>query len=868
MKTYWLTAAVVASAVVSTYQAQAQTTDQARRMIDEVVVTATRREESIQDVPVAVTALSGMQLERAGVQDLRDLPNLSSSFHLSASQTESQGSTLRIRGVGTTGNNIGLESAVGVFLDGIHLSRPGVALGDLVDVEMIEVLRGPQGTLFGRNTSAGALQIRTQRPNLQEQEFWINAGAGNFGSYNVQAGGSLPAITDRLGFRGSVAVRRQDGFVDSTTGAESMDRDRYALRGQMYYLIDDRTDLRIIADYSKAKEQCCDAPIVVESPFVAPGAYVAAGLPADGGVALSGPQALDKRQSNAGQFENPFEQWGVSLELNREFDNFDMVYIGSWRDFSADSVQHSDFVSLDVFSVRPEVAGGQKTFDDIRTTTHELRFSGEAGRLQWLVGGFFMDEKIIEGQGLGLGSDFSRYVSGGAWFGNLFPAFGAAFPALAGVPLATGGTFGDVLATNNPALAFAGGVDSAGSFAQNRFRQKTRGWSVFTHNTFEVTDKLDFVVGLRWVDEKKDGSFEQFAAVNSGACLNSLANRDALTLGALGMDPTNATGLVTVAGTVGAVAGGNMCFPFIAPADTGISYATFANPLPQSFDQTFSDTELVWTLKAVYSFNDLTTGYASFTHGFKAGGFNLDATAAAAGADPRFDSELIDAWEVGLKTDLFDRRVRVNSALFWQDLEDFQVLEFTGVQFITFNVDKARSRGAEVEIAAAPLNELDVNLSVTYQKAEYPGNCAADGAPPQVTALCGGRLTNASDWTALFGASWEQMIEGTNLSWFAGGNVRWESRRRTGTQWRDPSSRQLAAADFQGSNAKLNLRLGIGEATGRWTAEVWGQNLTDKQTKNVTFNIPLRGIGGFGTAARGAFIEAPRTFGVTLRARM
>lgn len=868
MRIHWLTAAVAATAVFSTADTRAQSTDQARRVIDEVVVTATRREESIQDVPVAVTALSGLQLERAGVQDLRDLPNLSSSFHLSASQTESQGSTLRIRGVGTTGNNIGLESAVGVFLDGIHLSRPGVALGDLVDVEMIEVLRGPQGTLFGRNTSAGALQIRTKKPDLQEQELWINAGAGNFGSYNVQAGGNLPLITDRLAFRGSVAVRNQDGFVDSFTGAESMDRDRYALRGQLLYVIDDRSDLRIIADYSDADEHCCDAPIVVEAPFVAPGAYAATGLPADGGVALSGSDALEERQSNAEQFENPFEQWGVSLEYNRDFDNFEMVYLGSWRDFSADSLQHSDFVSLDVFSFRPEAAGGQNTFDDIRTTTHELRFSGDWGRLQWLVGGFYMDEKIVEGQGMGLGADFSRYVSGGAWFGNLLPAFGAALPTLAGVPLATGGTFGDVLATNNPALAFAGGVDSAGAYAQNRFEQRTKGWSIFTHNTFAVTDALDLVVGLRWVDEEKDGSFEQLAAVNSGACLNSLANRDALTIGALGIDPTNATGLVTAAGTVGAVAGGNMCFPFGAPADTGINYATFANPLPVSFDQTFSDTELVWTVKGVYDFNDLTTGYVSFTHGFKAGGFNLDATAASAGADPRFDSELIDAWEVGLKTDLFDRRVRVNSALFWQELEDFQVLEFTGVQFITFNVDEARSRGAEVEFSAAPLNELDINLSVTYQKAEYPDDCASAGAAPQVTALCGGRLTNASDWTALFGASWEQMIEGTNLSWFASGNVRWESKRRTGTQWRDPSSLQPAAEDFQSGNTKLNLRLGFGEATGRWTAEIWGQNLTDKQTKNVTFNIPLRGIGGFGTAARGAFIEAPRTYGVTLRARM
>lgn len=232
---------------------------------------------------------------------------------------------------------------------------------------------------------------------------------------------------------------------------------------------------------------------------------------------------------------------------------------------------------------------------------------------------------------------------------------------------------------------------------------------------------------------------------------------------------------------------------------------------------------------------------------------------------------------MGLKTDLFDRRMRLNTALFWQDLEDFQVLEFTGVQFVTFNVPKARSRGAEVEMLAAPLDELDVSLAVTYQKAEYPNNCTGslEAPPPQVAALCGGRLTNAADWTAVLGLSWEQMIPNTNLSWFFNTNVRYETKRRTSTQWREPGilAGDTGATvplefDFQGSNTKVNLRLGIGEADGRWTVELWGNNVTDKQTRNTTFNIPLRGIGSQATAARGFFIEAPRTYGVTLRTRL
>ena len=144
-----------------------------------IIVTATLREANVQDIPIAVTAVSPEQLERQGVQDIKSISSISPSINIQSSQTESQGTTIRIRGVGTTGNNIGLESSVGVFIDGVYQSRPGVALGDLVDLERLEILRGPQGTLFGRNTSAGALNITTKRPDLDEVEGFLNASYGN-----------------------------------------------------------------------------------------------------------------------------------------------------------------------------------------------------------------------------------------------------------------------------------------------------------------------------------------------------------------------------------------------------------------------------------------------------------------------------------------------------------------------------------------------------------------------------------------------------------------------------------------------------------------------------------------------------------------
>lgn len=129
---------------------------------DTIVVTATLREADVQDIPLAVTAVMPATLERQGVADIKTLSSITPSFNIQSSQTETQGTSIKIRGVGTTGNNTGLESSVGVFIDGVYQSRPGVALGDLVDVERLEVLRGPQGTLFGRNTSAGALNVTTK----------------------------------------------------------------------------------------------------------------------------------------------------------------------------------------------------------------------------------------------------------------------------------------------------------------------------------------------------------------------------------------------------------------------------------------------------------------------------------------------------------------------------------------------------------------------------------------------------------------------------------------------------------------------------------------------------------------------------------
>lgn len=807
----------------------------------EIIVTATLRSENLQEVPIAVSAFNTESLDKAGVRDIRSLDSVSTSFNLNSTQTESGGTTLRVRGVGTTGNNTGLESAVGIFLDGVYLSRPGIALGDLLDVSQVELLRGPQGTLFGRNTSAGALNIKTAKPNLNKFEGFANGTYGNYDLINLQGGVSAPLIEGQLGFRLSAAYRNQDGFTRSVTGAESNDRNRYIVRGQLYWEPSADFNLRFIGDYQRSNEKCCDAPVIKESSLVGANIFLATGLPQNGGIVVSGVNAAKNRLSNGQQFRDKIEQGGASLEANLKLGNADVVSITGYRVSRAASIQETDFGTLNVFSTSTgstAPAGIIPSFTKIKTFNQEVRISGEAleEKLQYLFGVYYSDERINEIQSLSLGADYQRYIS-------------ASLIAL-GAP------------GSNPARdIFASGVSAAGNFASNRFQQNGRNFSFFTNETFKISDKVSINAGIRYSDDRKKGQFTQPIA-NTPACLAVLANPLAGPLAGLQPLKPLAVGLT--------------CFPFAVQTNIlGPNTAALA-PTPVPFNRVFKDNELIYTGKLTWQPRENINTYLSYTHGYKAGGFNLDPTAAAGGADPRFGSEKVNTYELGIKTKLLDNRVTANLAIFHNDLSDFQVLEFTGVQFVTFNVDKAKATGAELELSAKVSRELTVNGAFTYSDARYPKKCAGTATSLQVTSLCGHSLTNAPEVVAIAGFNYDRDI-GSNLTFGLNGSIRLESDRRTSTQAVRVGTNIKNPFDIQDGNAKINLRAGLGAQNGAWRVEVFGNNIFDVQTRNVTFDIPLRG-GDFlalnpplganaAGVARGVFNQEPRTYGVTVRTK-
>jgi outer membrane receptor protein involved in Fe transport len=826
---------------------------------DVIIVTATRRAEDVQDIPIAVTAVSGVKLAEQGVINVQDVGSVAPSFSASNAQTASGTVVLRIRGIGTTSNNIGFESAVGIFVDGAYQSRPGVALGEFVDVERVEVLRGPQGTLFGRNTSAGALTITNNRPNLSEFGGFVNATYGNYDHMSLQGAINVPLVQDQLAFRLTGAYRKRDGYVQSIdrTGAdngESNNTDQYLIRGQLGFETEGGIKGRLIADYSKSTASCCAAIELLKSPVEAFGLFGAVGLGARGGMAApvvatnrfdttTAQRAADNLIATQ-SFEsvNGNDQWGITGEVEFPIsDSADLIYIGSYRKYSAQESYDSDFSGLDVFNILP--GGGTK----IKTMTHELRLQGEAwdDRLQYVVGGYYAKEDINQTVNFGLGADYGELV-GALLFGPTGGALGAN-------PLS--------LFTNrnifpNSPLNVPGGIDPSVVRTTNAYTQNSKSWSIFGNVTFEVVDGLKINAGLRYSDESKDGSFSQ-PAINNPLCPAILG--------------TIAAG--NVPGALVSNIFGLGCFAFTAPA---IGSAANPFPLPRLFDSNFKDDELIYTGKISYEFADPITVYASFTHGYKSGGFNLDSTAAAGGADPRFASEEVDAYEVGFKGKFLDNAVTLNVAGFIENFKNFQVLEFTGAQFRTFNVPKARTSGVEIEMLVRPTDGLTFNGGLTYAKAIYPNDCAGTQTAVNVLALCGNSHTNAPSLTGIAGISYDRDI-GSDLKVMFNTQLRFESDRRTSTQAIEiPSAAAITAAgsvqaaidaaalnpfDIQDGNVKINARIGIGSQDDMWGIEAWVTNLTNEITRGVTFSTTLR------SGSRSTFVQEPRMYGLTLRGK-
>lgn len=942
--TFMVTAALCA--ISAPAFAQDQATGQAAQADDvttpveetagDIIVTATRRSEALSDVPLAVSAVNAESLQNSGANDIRQLNQLAPSLLVSSTGTEANGSA-RIRGVGTVGDNPGLESSVAVFIDGVYRSRTGAGLNDLGELDRIEVLRGPQGTLFGRNASAGLLNIITKKPAF---DFGATAEAtyGNYDFFRLSGSVTGP-ITETIAARVDGVWSQRDGFYKNVDAGGNIvnrinDRDRYFVRGQLLFQPNDDISFRLIGDYTHRNEACCAATYISTRETYDP----TPGVPGDfairqagEGGSASGNRIVDVLTSLGGRFPNggnPYNRliavnsnrsykgltkdYGVSGELNWDLGGANLTSITAYRDYKSEQPGDVDYSNVDLL-FRPD---NGTAFRQFKTFTQELRLQGSAfdDHLDWLVGGYFSNEKLHVSDSLTFGSQYGAYAAcrvvvlasanpllrdpanpgclattpqaalGGATGRQAFAAgFGAAAPViLAGL---------DRLST----------VSNVGDNVANYY-QRSRNYAFFTHNIIHFTDSLSLTLGVRYTNEDK--KFRANFNNSNTICPTQQAF----------FSPFLTGGATALPAALQPLAGAIVNLTCQGNSSSSLNALNLND---QRKEDEFTGTGVLsWKPT-----QDLLT-YASFSKGYKAGGFNLDPSALGqpifSPSDPRqfggrgagfntanlqFDAEKVNAYEIGFKYN--GRRFNLNVAAFRQDFKDFQLNTFNGSVFLVQNIDGCsnlvggdgadsdasgatgacapgdvapgvRAQGVEIEASAYPARGVAVTLGYTYADTKYRKNLVGrnTGTPldPALFLLPGSNLSNAPKDVVTGSFAWTPDIGSSGLSGLVYVDARMTGDYNTGSD--------LFPEKKQDGFATVNARLGIRGPEERWAVEFWAQNLFDQNYTQVAFNTPFQGSNSvahvknfgspsFATANQlfSAFLAEPRTYGITVRGK-
>ncbi|RYZ71365.1 MAG: TonB-dependent receptor [Lysobacteraceae bacterium] len=845
-----LLALAVFAALSAIPQAYAQETPAAPAADEEPVtlatmtVTAQKREEAMQDVPIMLTALPEQLLQDTGVRDIKDVQLLVPGLHVSSTTNEAQ-TTARIRGVGTNGDNAGLESAVGVVIDGVYRPRTGVGFGDLGPVERIEVLKGPQGTVFGKNTSAGVINVITRRPSysqMVEGEVTV----GNYGALGV-SGSYNDSLSDNAAFSIYAAKRKRDGFNDVHTGEgprtleEDNNQNFHSLRGQLLWEPTENLDINFIADFTSREENCCVGVTTVRGPTAAI-ADALAGGPGMGIIPVADPE---RRLAYANRStEQDMKDKGLSAEINWNtpwFNGATFTSITASRDWQSINGLDLDFSGADVLYRRAEFDDSSTAF---KSFSQEFRLTGSTDRLDWMVGAFYSDEDLERHDQYVYGSDYEAYISAAA-LGAIarIVAQGVAdgrYPAGSAVDMTNPFSF------ISQVTGLPQGTNFAGDESDDVYNQSAKSLSFFTNNTFHATDKLDFTVGLRYTREEKE-LLSSYDNINgAGTACQTAQNNLGGAVGALVGRGVPSAALLDVAPTLL----GLMCVP----------WANFVYDGRQT-DQDRTEKEWSGTLKAAYRWNENLMTYVSGARGYKGGGFNLDRVQVpSAGGilggpplivaidDTSFPGEFVDSYELGAKTTWADGNLLLNATLFHQEYENFQLNSFLGTSYVVRAIPQVISKGVDAEILwQTGVKGLMVQGGVTYADTRYGDDVLPDA---DLFLLPGSRISFAPAWSGT-GSVTYQWDFGSDLIGRFNIGAKYLSEHNTGSDL-DPQK-------IQSGYALVNARVGIGAKDKRWALEFWGQNLTDETYTQVGFDAPLQ------TGSWNAFLGAPRTYGMTLR---
>ncbi len=815
-----------------------------------ITVTAQKREEALQDVPIVVNVLDEQLLRDTGVRDIKDMQVLVPGLTVTSTQSAAQ-TTARIRGIGTVGDNAGLESSVGVVIDGVYRSRNSVGFGDLGEVERIEVLKGPQGTVFGKNTSAGVINVVTRRPSYS-QTAEAEISAGNYGLMGV-SGAYNDALGENAAFRVYAGKRKRDGVDDVRTGAgprtetDDGDQNYHTVRGQLLIEPSDTLDINLTADYTSREENCCVTVTTHRGPTAA---IINALTP--GGEGLIPVADPERRLAYANRSTSQdLKDKGVSMQIDWDspwFGDATLSSITAFRDWQAINGLDFDYSAADILYRAPDEDESLTRFE---TFSQELRLTGSSERLDWMVGFFYSDEDLDRNDSYRFGAAYEPYMS--TLVGS---------QVLAGIA-AQLAPMGLTVNQANPATFLSQvsgrpfGTNYTGLASLDRHEQNARSAAIFTNNTFHATDALDITVGLRYTHEKKELHSVYSNPNGSVGCGSTLANPAARVGGALAQRINGFTSLPAALQQqlLGALV------PAVAPQVAGYMCLPWANIAHHGRDVRQSRTEKEWsgTFKVAYDWSDDVMTYASVARGYKAGGFNLDRVQSSNGLssgvqgitpvdDTSFPGEFVNSFELGLKTTWADGNMLFNAALFYQDYEDFQLNSFLGTSFVVRSIPEVVSQGFEFDLMwQTPVRGLMLQGGLTYAQTEYGDDLLPDA---DLVLLPGNQMSFAPEWSGNAALSYEWDVGGNYLGRFNIG-AKYMSDYNTGSDL-DP---QKAQDGF----TLLNARIGFGRKDRRWMVELWGQNLTDETYKQVGIDAPIQ------AGSWNAFLGAPRTYGVTFR---
>ncbi len=826
--------------------------------VDDIIVTAQKREQSLQDVPIVVTSINQEALQNAGVRDIKDLQILTPGMTVTSTTSETS-TTVRIRGVGTVGDNPGLESSVGVVIDGVYRSRNGVGFGDLGELQRIEVLKGPQGTLFGKNTSAGVVNIISEAPSFT-RGYNAELTYGNYGATGV-AGSFTGPVSDTMAVRLYAARREREGYYDVDTGdgprtqTDDMNQDFWTVRGQVLWLPNDNTSFRLIADYSKRDEYCCVGVQVRTGqtyPFI-DALSVGTGQAPPNATYSRIPLEHKGYANRATTTE--VEDKGLSLEANFDLNMLGgatLTTVSSARDWTSTNGMDVDYTGADILY---RDANGDFGFS-VTNLTQEVRLAGATDRVDWLVGAFVTKESIDRRDSYFYGADYSPFLSYllSANINRSVPAFPVS-PNTIGCYTRTAQTalgLQTCLATGG-ASGGGGGVFITGQGVRDRYQQDSTSYAIFTNNTFHLTDQFDVTLGLRYTQDSKSLDGLQTNLNGNGSTCSAIQANAATLAGVFG------------AATAGSLVG-NFCLPWANSA--------FNNRVVK---EETSGGELSGTIKAAYRWNPQLMTYVSYARGYKSFGYNLDRvqTGITPTASLLFPSELVDSYEAGFKATLFNRTVLLNATYFDQKVTDFQLNTFLGTAFVVESIPELTTRGVDADFLwFTPVNGLSFSAGITYTDAQYGNFVASDltnpGNFPQLSLLPGGVPAFAPEWSGTGSVNFDRSI-GAGLRLGMSLSAKYMSDYNTGSD--------LLPYKQQEALTLLNGRISIGNEAEQWKLELWGQNLTDEKYLQVGYAAPLQGTAfqttvqpngtyynpALDTATYNAYLGQPRTFGVTLR---